>query len=335
VKENTLVTNDGQSFLLVALNGTIPIHFRSNQYNIPLEIFLMKDYPRTPPIAFVRPTATMEVRQKHRHVDSSGQCYTSYLHHWVETTSDISGLILELQAVFGNDPPVYAKSTTINSPSSFSSGHHSSTNTMPNGGHLSAGSTTLSVYPPVVVPNSSTSSSLLLTKTKDEKGQLEQKVLSKLAELEQTIEADNKQFQLIQQRLNEGRNWLYQSIQALTKDKQCLEEQLQILNQKDKELSQWLEEHGGANVAIDNAFVPADPLSEQICQLVAEDAAIEDALYCIDKALTNGKIDLDSYMKNVRIFCREQFMKRALSQQIYAVQSSMHAGVQQQPPLGQ
>jgi hypothetical protein len=136
-----------------------------------------------------------------------------------------------------------------------------------------------------------------LEKTKDEKGQLEQKVLSKLAELEQTIEADNKQFQLIQQRLNEGRNWLYQSIQALTKDKQCLEEQLQILNQKDKELSQWLEEHGGANVAIDNAFVPADPLSEQICQLVAEDAAIEDALYCIDKALTNGKIDLDSYMK--------------------------------------
>ncbi len=54
----------------------------------------------------------MEIRPKHKHVDSSGQCYSPYLHQWHANRSDLPGLVQELQAIFSADPPVYAKPTT-------------------------------------------------------------------------------------------------------------------------------------------------------------------------------------------------------------------------------
>lgn len=50
----------------------------------------------------------------------------------------------------------------------------------------------------------------------------------------------------------------------------------------------------------------------QLYSLVAEDRAIDDSLYVLDKALDHDIIGLDTFMKHTRALAREQFLKRAL-----------------------
>lgn len=56
--------------------------------------------------------------------------------------------------------------------------------------------------------------------------------------------------------------------------------------------------------------------SIRLIDLVAEDAAISDTLYQLNRALHNEKIDLERFLKATRILAREQFMKRALVERI-------------------
>ncbi|KAK0536433.1 Suppressor protein stp22 of temperature-sensitive alpha-factor receptor and arginine permease [Tilletia horrida] len=50
--------------------------------------------------------------------------------------------------------------------------------------------------------------------------------------------------------------------------------------------------------------------------LVAEDHALEDALYQLGRALNAERIDLDRFLKQTRHLAREQFMRRALARKI-------------------
>ena len=59
-KLGPLILNTGEEKQLVSLSGTFPITFRGATYNIPSEIFLMESYPNTPPIAYIRPTASFD-----------------------------------------------------------------------------------------------------------------------------------------------------------------------------------------------------------------------------------------------------------------------------------
>ncbi|KAH7340782.1 UEV domain-containing protein [Rhizoctonia solani] len=54
----------------------------------------------------------------------------------------------------------------------------------------------------------------------------------------------------------------------------------------------------------------------QLVDLIAEDKAIEDTMYHLHRALNSGRIDLDRFIRTVRILAQEQFMKRALVEKI-------------------
>jgi ESCRT-I complex subunit TSG101 len=71
---------------------------------------------------------------------------------------------------------------------------------------------------------------------------------------------------------------------------------------------------------IDEVVTPADAPSSQMFELVAEDAAVEDTMYVLTRALENGSIDLEGYLKLYRSLCREQFMKVATCKRIFEVQ---------------
>jgi ESCRT-I complex subunit TSG101 len=53
---------------------------------------------------------------------------------------------------------------------------------------------------------------------------------------------------------------------------------------------------------------------------MAEENAIEDFFYYLDKALQYKSIDLDTYLNHVREASRQQFMKKALLKKISVVQ---------------
>lgn len=57
------ISNVGQTSLLVQLRGTVPIQFKGNTYNIPVEVWIPKAYPRQAPMCYVTPTAAMNVRK--------------------------------------------------------------------------------------------------------------------------------------------------------------------------------------------------------------------------------------------------------------------------------
>ena len=52
----------------------------------------METHPYNPPMVFVRPTSTMQIKQG-KHVDSNGKIYLPYLHEWKHVSSDVIMLV--------------------------------------------------------------------------------------------------------------------------------------------------------------------------------------------------------------------------------------------------
>ena len=257
LQEDTHISNDGQSDLLLSFTGAIPIRFKGNQYNIPIQILLPKRYPKDPPLCYVRPTSNMELRQRHKHVDSSGQCFLPYLHKWNEASSDLVGLLLELQSVFGADPPVYAKSSTApTTPPTTASPTHptvdkttSPTNTtIPPPGSpynvVGMGTTSpLGMSTPSYTMPKTTQPPMPTTPTTppqppSEKAQLTNKVMQRVQGLQIATNLElQKMDEQVAKPLREGQAWLAQATAGLRSDKDKLEEALIMLRQKDADIS--------------------------------------------------------------------------------------------------
>lgn len=75
------ISNVGQSSLLLQLHGTLPIQYRNATYNIPVQLWVTRAYPREPPIGFVTPTSTMLVR-KTGDVELDGGIETEFAKQW-------------------------------------------------------------------------------------------------------------------------------------------------------------------------------------------------------------------------------------------------------------
>ena len=60
-KLDTFVFDTGDERPLINLNGTIPIVYRNNTYNIPVCFWLQPEHPTKPPMGFVQPTHDMQV----------------------------------------------------------------------------------------------------------------------------------------------------------------------------------------------------------------------------------------------------------------------------------
>eukprot|EP01083_Nonionella_stella_P210051 760839_1 len=99
---------DGTQQQLLKLKGTIPIQYRSNQYNIPFELWLPINFPTHPPICYVTPVSGVKIKQEHLHVDRQGLIHHSYLRSWQSPQSNLVDLIALLCSVFGKHPPCYA-----------------------------------------------------------------------------------------------------------------------------------------------------------------------------------------------------------------------------------
>ena len=67
-----------------------------------------------------------------------------------------------------------------------------------------------------------------------------------------------------------------------------------------------------------------DPLSDQLFDQVAIIASIDDALFHLDQCLANDLIQLQPYLKQVRMLSRQQFMAKALATKIAASQKKSH-----------
>ncbi|KAF9246552.1 UEV domain-containing protein [Melanogaster broomeanus] len=109
-KSDVYIYDDGRTQLLLCVHGLLPISFKGTSYNIPISVWLTKEYPRHPPITYVVPTQDMLVRPS-KHVDVSGRCNIEYVQHWQRKSEacNISALLEAMQDQFSRTPPLYAK----------------------------------------------------------------------------------------------------------------------------------------------------------------------------------------------------------------------------------
>lgn len=141
----TYVFNDGNTKELLCLEGTIPVNYKGKTYNIPIKLWLMDTHPYNPPLVYVNPTATMQIKPG-RHVDTTGRIYLPYLHEWKHPQSDLQGLIQVLVCIFGEEPPVFAKPQNPMPP--FPASYPSSGGSMPTPAYPGAANPSPAYRPP-------------------------------------------------------------------------------------------------------------------------------------------------------------------------------------------
>ncbi|RVW76069.1 Protein ELC-like [Vitis vinifera] len=101
--------------------------------------------------------------------------------------------------------------------------------------------------------------------------------------------------------LRQREEQLSRGVKELHDEKEGLEQQLQMVLMNADVLEAWLREN-------------------EMLDCTSSDLAIEDTIYALDKAVQEGSISFDQYLKNVRLLSREQFFHRAMCAKLRAAQ---------------
>jgi len=130
--------------------------------------------------------------------------------------------------------------------------------------------------------------------------------------------------------LKDGEEKIERAVSHLKQEQVKFSHALVQLQQKSADVRTWLEENeDGGPVDVDQIVYCKDTWSQQIVEAVADDHAIEDTLYVLDRALQDGRIDLQTFLKETRNLARKQFFARALAAKILEKQQQ-----QQQSEMG-
>uniref|UniRef100_A0A3B1JD81 Tumor susceptibility 101a n=1 Tax=Astyanax mexicanus TaxID=7994 RepID=A0A3B1JD81_ASTMX len=328
-----VVFNDGSSRELMSLTGTVPVSYRGNVYNIPVCLWLLDTYPYNPPICFVKPTSAMMIKTG-KHIDANGKIYLPYLHEWKHPQSDLYGLIQVMIVVFGEEPPVFSRPTTQPPYQSFQatgppnlylfcfacrccSGYpgypYPGGSTYP----ASGGPTHYPSQPPVTTVGQSRDGTIgedtirasLISAVSD-------KLRWRMKEEMDRAQAELDALKRTEEDLKKGHQKLEEMVSRLDQEVAEVDRNIDLLKKKDEELTEALEkmENQSENNDIDDVIVPTAPLYKQILNLYAEENAIEDTIFYLGEALRRGVIDLEVFLKHVRLLSRKQFQLRALMQ---------------------
>jgi len=321
-KESSYISNDGSSLRMLVLDGTLPITFKGAVYHIPINIWLNNNYPLTPPLCYVVPTLNMSIRPKHKHVDPAGMCYLPYLNQWRSDMSNLLGLVYALINVFSYDPPVYAKVDIPPNPIPNNPINNSLSTSNPSNPIL------INPNPRPVMPSgvstSPTSAHQTLTPVKpkelDGKALVTEKLINQFKNQAKEITEDMTTQIQLQEILEKSSSYLDETVQIFIQEKGLLAKNTNIIATHEQNLDTWLNEHENHNSNVDEIISPADVYSNQMFDLIAEDQAIEDTLYNLHTGLIGGVIDGETYLKQVRVMSREQFLVRATAQKVFELQ---------------
>uniref|UniRef100_A0A4W6EIP8 Tumor susceptibility 101a n=1 Tax=Lates calcarifer TaxID=8187 RepID=A0A4W6EIP8_LATCA len=317
------VFNDGSTRDLMSLTGTVPVSYRGNVYNIPVCLWLLDTYPYNPPICFVKPTSAMMIKTG-KHIDANGKIYLPYLHEWKHPQSDLYGLIQVMIVVFGEEPPVFSRPTTQAPYQAFQAagppnreGYQGYQYQAGNSYPATAGPAHYPTQPPVSTVGQTRDGTIgedtirasLISAVSD-------KLRWRMKEEMDRAQAELDALKRTEEDLKKGHQKLEEMVSRLDQEVTEVDRNIELLKRKDDELSEALEkmENQSENNDIDDVIVPTAPLYKQILNLYAEENAIEDTIFYLGEALRRGVIDLEVFLKHVRLLSRKQFQLRALMQ---------------------
>lgn len=208
-----LMLNDGSSTPpVLLLRGTLPMTYRGVTYNLPIDMYLPPPYPLRPPTVFIRPVASMAIKENHRHVGLDGRVYLPYLHEWRPGTHDLRELAVWMSSLFGSEPPCYAKpagAASSTATNGHANGHHhppppnysqatTSTTNVSSSLHSRTGSHTSSTS-----TNNSAAIAAAAAAEEERRQQLEREIseANRIAEIARQAEAEEQRLEAEQKRL--------------------------------------------------------------------------------------------------------------------------------------
>ncbi|CAL9750572.1 unnamed protein product [Musa acuminata subsp. burmannicoides] len=326
----TFTHDDGRSAHLLQAEGTLPIVYRGAAYNLPSAVWLLEPYPRRPPAVFLTPTRDMLVKPGHPLVEPSGLVRAAavpYLATWVFPASNLVDLVRSLSHLFGLDPPLYSRPVTTVHPNP-PPPPPPNPNPDPVPSLSSASPLQSRIYSSLPSPYGRFPPSPQIQQpvrpTEDSAEAFRRNAVAKILEnvhrdaagLRTAQEAEMEAILSVQANLRGRGEELVRGVREMVEEMEGLEQQLQLVLMNTDVLEGWTRETEGKKrgrdvLDADEVFELVDGLSRQILECTAADLAVEDTVYSLDKAVQEGAITFESYLKSVRALCREQFFHRA------------------------
>jgi ESCRT-I complex subunit TSG101 len=149
------------------------------------------------------------------------------------------------------------------------------------------------------------------------KDQVAQKIQEHLQRKKKECESNYQGDWRDQHYLKHSKTKVEEEIEQLSKTKDELQKYVATVDTKTKEIQEWLDEHAESKqnnepASVDELCQPVSKLHAQMLDLSAENAAVSDALYFLDRGLYSGHIDCTTHLKTVRKLAKRQFLIRAL-----------------------
>ncbi|CAN7037726.1 hypothetical protein IGI04_004753 [Brassica rapa subsp. trilocularis] len=327
-KTASFTHNDGRSAILLQADGTIPMPFQGVSYNIPVVIWLLESYPRDPPRVYVNPTRDMIIKRPHSNVSPSGLVSLPYLHAWVYPSSNLLDLASQLSAAFSRDPPLYSQRRPQSSGSGYARPSPSPS--------IGSGYSRPSPSPPIGsgYARPPPPSYQQQQRTDDAAEVYKRNAINKLVEMihvdlvmmRSAREAEAEGLLSLQANLKRREEDLNNGLQEMAREKETLEQELQVISMNTDVLDSWVRDNQGksnsllADLDVDSAFVCKETMSKQMLECTASDLAIEDVVYSMDKSFRDGLLPFDQYLRSVRLLSREQFFHRATAEKVKGMQ---------------
>ncbi|KAG1335019.1 protein ELC-like [Cocos nucifera] len=147
-------------------------------------------------------------------------------------------------------------------------------------------------------------------------------------------EAEVEGFLGVQAELKRRKQAIARGTRKLEELRGDLEQELQVIRMNTDVMESWVRETmgkirrwKGREVSVDDVFEPSDVNSRQMMECTAMDLALEDTVYALDRAATEGCVPCPVYLKHVRALSREQFFHRRMGFEVrsMAARASHHA----------
>lgn len=284
----TYVFETGEVQQLLNLGGTIPIKYKEENYNIPVKIWVLKDYPETPPFCYVIPTKDMELSVS-PYLDHSGLVELPCLTEWNHKATDLNTFLQIARITFSETPPVFSK-PKLSARRKLSKDEFES------------------VWEEHFPDEDEKLLKTFFLKSASEtcRSKLGEEYSKTKAEVD-SLHSVNKELidrqEAIQNILENIKTKEIETDETIEIVAKTLDTFKSVVTERSKEVN---------GDDIEELIKVPNAAHAQLLEAMANDEAINDCIYALGQALENEKITLEVYLRKVRELSRKQFTCRIL-----------------------
>lgn len=260
----------------------------------------------------------MIVKANHPYVDRDGLVHIPYLATWTPAAT-LSELVQHLSAHFGQDPPLFTNPSGYRDVPVPQPQYSSNVTPVPvqydNSpvmGTISYGQHLPSTLQGKVIENGGA----VVTKSRREKleDDLTTKLQNELLDIHKKLKAELDVEFLKQKSLSRSSALATETLAEYTKLRTNIDNAIAEVTLKKKQMEGWRVQELEAKCKSDSSasamVMPYDDISGQLVRLAAEQRAIDDVIYYLEKGKQEGIVDLASFLRDVRKLAKQQFLAR-------------------------